>query len=184
MLDHPHAQIIATPIIPPKVMAEIESSDKYYKAKERCLSCDIIRQEGLDKSRIVFENYEYIAFCPYASTSPFEVSIYPKKHEHSFLEMKDNSIIQLSDIVKEVFARLAILLESPALSFALHSAPPIIDRPDFSGYLKNIKLSYHWRLDIRPIVTRSSGFEWATGLSINPLKPEDASLYLKEVALR
>src|SRR5206468_8380860 len=43
--DHPHTQITATPFIPRRIGYELRSSKRYFEMKERCLVCDIVRQE-------------------------------------------------------------------------------------------------------------------------------------------
>ena len=44
-LEHPHSQLIALPIVPDFVREEIEGARRHFAAKERCVFCDIIRQE-------------------------------------------------------------------------------------------------------------------------------------------
>ena len=55
-LAHPHSQLIATPITPRYVKLELSNSRAYYLEKERCIFCDIIRQELGTGQRIVYEN--------------------------------------------------------------------------------------------------------------------------------
>ncbi|MEE8185631.1 MAG: galactose-1-phosphate uridylyltransferase, partial [Thermodesulfobacteriota bacterium] len=83
-LEHPHSQLIAMPIIPKRVQEELDGSLDYYKHKERCIFCDIIRQEIMQGIRVVVENHDFIAVTPYAPKAPFEVWVLPKKHESSF----------------------------------------------------------------------------------------------------
>ncbi|MGC9218943.1 MAG: galactose-1-phosphate uridylyltransferase, partial [Athalassotoga sp.] len=42
---------------------------------------------------------------------------------------------------------------------------------------------YHWHLEIDPRLTKLAGFEWGSGFYINPMPPEDAAKYLKEVKI-
>jgi UDPglucose--hexose-1-phosphate uridylyltransferase len=55
-LEHSHSQLIALPILPRMISSEIEGSLSYYKYKERCIFCDIIRQEINQQQRVVAEN--------------------------------------------------------------------------------------------------------------------------------
>jgi UDPglucose--hexose-1-phosphate uridylyltransferase len=51
-LEHPHSQLIATPIIPIMVTEELAGSAMYWQMKERCVWCDVVRQEaGAGSSR-------------------------------------------------------------------------------------------------------------------------------------
>ena len=180
-IHHPHAQILAMSIVPSIVEEYINKAVNYYKEKERCIYCDIINQEKKDKSRIIFENYEFISFTPYASEHPFEISIYPKCHECSFADISDNSIRQLADITHELFTRLSQVLGNPALTLALRLAPYSSNRPDFNGSLKYINESFHWHIDIAPVVAKLSTTNWAANICINPVSPEDAAKHLREV---
>ena len=44
-VEHPHSQLIALPIVPRRVREEVDNCWHYYDEKERCIFCDIIRQE-------------------------------------------------------------------------------------------------------------------------------------------
>ena len=83
-LDHPHSQLIAIPTVPKRVNEEIDGSKTYYEFKERCVYCDMVRQEISDGKRTVFENREFLAFEPFASRVPFETWIVPKRHKSHF----------------------------------------------------------------------------------------------------
>ncbi|KPK99272.1 MAG: galactose-1-phosphate uridylyltransferase, partial [candidate division Zixibacteria bacterium SM23_73_2] len=52
-LEHSHSQLIATPIVPKRVSEELEGAHKYYDYKERCIFCDIIRQEISENVRVI-----------------------------------------------------------------------------------------------------------------------------------
>ena len=41
--------------------------------------------------------------------------------------------------------------------------------------------SYHWHLEVMPALTQVAGFEWGSGFYINPVVPEEAARYLREV---
>ena len=181
IINHPHAQIIAMPIVPDKVRNYMHDAVSYYKDKERCMYCDIIKQEKNEKSRIIFENYEFIAFAPYASSYPFEISIYPKKHESCFSTISEGSIRQLADITKEMFSRLSQVLGNPALTLTLRLAPYVNNRPDFQDEYKYYRQAFHYHIDIRPVVANLTGSNWAANICINPVSPEDAAKHLREV---
>ena len=44
-LEHPHSQLIALPVVPASVKEEVDGALRFYEQKERCIFCDIIRQE-------------------------------------------------------------------------------------------------------------------------------------------
>ena len=50
---------------------EIEGAKQYYIYKERCVFCDVIRQETETGARVVAENADFITLAPYAPRFPF-----------------------------------------------------------------------------------------------------------------
>ncbi len=76
-LEHSHSQLIALPIVPRRVAEEIDGAKKYFNYKDRCVFCDIIRQELQQKSRVIVENKSFLSIAPFASRFPFETWILP-----------------------------------------------------------------------------------------------------------
>ncbi|HET8734927.1 MAG TPA: DUF4931 domain-containing protein, partial [Anaeromyxobacteraceae bacterium] len=74
-LEHAHSQLIALPVVPRHVIEEIEGARRHYEHKERCIFCDVVGQERRDRSRLIYENDDFVAFAPYAPRSPFETWI-------------------------------------------------------------------------------------------------------------
>src|SRR5512136_2246691 len=69
-LEHTHSQLIALPVVPKRVREEVDSAKEYYNYKERCIFCDIMRQEMEDGVRMIAENPAFIAMAPYAPRFP------------------------------------------------------------------------------------------------------------------
>src|SRR5213594_339033 len=65
-LEHPHSQLIATPIIPIMVSEELAGSAQYYALKERCVWCDMLRQERRDGRRLILESQGFVTLAPFA----------------------------------------------------------------------------------------------------------------------
>ncbi|HOE97413.1 MAG TPA: galactose-1-phosphate uridylyltransferase [Candidatus Sumerlaeota bacterium] len=168
-IDHPHSQIIATPIVPKRVQEEIDGAQRYFDYKERCVFCDMIDQEKKDQMRLVAENELFIAFLPYASRFPFECSIMPKEHTSFFHDIQKNEVTEFAKVLKETMSRLKNVLDDPAFNWILHTTPL---RETENGY-------YHWHMEIIPKLSQPAGFEWGTGFYINPFPPEDAARILK-----
>jgi UDPglucose--hexose-1-phosphate uridylyltransferase len=169
-LEHTHSQLIATPIIPKRVFEEIEGSKKYYDYKERCIFCDIQRQEIQDGSRLITRNERFVAITPFASRFPFEVWVLPIKHKSQFENITDDEAGAFGEILKITLLKIAGALNNPAYNFMIHTSP-------VDGLSKN---AYHWHVEIIPKLTKVAGFEWGTGFYINPTTPEDAAQFLRE----
>ncbi len=172
-LEHTHTQLVAMPIVPKRVVEELEGSRKYYDFKERCVFCDIVAQETLDDVRTVSANESYIAIEPFAARFPFETWILPRQHRSAFEESNKLEIVHLARILKEVLMRLDIGLSNPPYNFILHTLPLQGDN----------RAWYHWHMEIMPKLTKVAGFEWGSGFYINPTAPEEAAQYLREISL-
>jgi len=170
-IDHPHSQIIALPVVPKRVQEEMNGARRYYDYKERCVYCDMIDQELRDRMRLVEENAKFLAFTPFASRSPFETWIIPRDHETHFADIQKTGVTLLAEILKRTLRRLKYVLEAPPYNFMFHTAP--FDE----GALPH----FHWHIEIVPKLTQVAGFEWGTGFYINPMPPESAAQFLREV---
>ena len=170
-LDHSHSQLIALPIVPRRVVEEINGGLSYYKFKDRCIFCDIIAQEKENNVRVVFENDLFIALSPYAARFPFETWILPKKHEAIFADHdRADNYHSLAETLSTILKKYVKVLNSPPYNYVIHTAPSgNTDVPH-----------YHWHIELIPRLTKMAGFEWGTGFYINPTPPEEATDYLKE----
>jgi len=170
-LEHPHTQMIALPMVPKNAMEEIKGAQAYFEFRERCIFCDIIRQETQEKERIILENKYFLAFCPFVSRFPFEIWIMPKKHSVCFCHMPAEEIPALAEILRETIAKIKKVFADPAYNFIIHSSPINGD----SG-----TEGYHWHIEIMPKLTRVAGFEWGSGFYVVSTPPELAAKYLRE----
>ncbi|MBP7216080.1 MAG: galactose-1-phosphate uridylyltransferase [Candidatus Omnitrophica bacterium] len=177
-VKHSRSQLIATPVNPKRVKEELVGARNYYMYHERCIFCDLIKQELASKDRLILEIDGFIAITPFAARFPFEIWILPKKHSCDFTVMDMPGRIELARIMKQVLSKLKVGLNDPPYNYILHTAP--FRRPQ-QGYWKTINEDYHWHIEIMPRLTRVAGFEWGTGFYICPLSPEDAAKFLREV---
>jgi len=181
-LDHAHSQLVAIPEIPMQIAAELRSTRDYFQHKERCLLCDVVRQEREDGERVVLETARFIAFAPFASAFPFQVTVAPRAHNHDFTALGDEDLLQLASALRDVLRRVRAVLEDPPYNLALHTAPPDHPRPGRPGLWDSLRHDWHWHLEIAPRLTHLAGFEWSTGFHINPVTPEAAAGFLREAA--
>jgi UDPglucose--hexose-1-phosphate uridylyltransferase len=178
-LTHPHHQLIATPITVKRVKEELDGAKVYFTQKERCIFCDIIKEETEKGERIVYENDVFIAFCPYAARFPFETWILPKYHCINFYDPKivDN-LRAMADIIKAVLLKFNKALNDPEYNYIIHSAPNMFPR---QGYWLTIGDDFHWHIELFPRLVRTAGFEWGSGFYINPTPPEEAAKFMREL---
>jgi len=169
-LEHSHSQIIALPILPIRVAEEIEGAKNYFRYKDRCVFCDIIRQELQQQKRIIAENRSFVAVAPFASRFPFETWILPKAHHPNFGYMEPFPYEEAGQILQDTLQKMNRVLNDPAYNYIIHNSP----FPDADSD------HYHWHFEILPKLTKMAGFEWGTGFYINPTPPEEAAAFLRE----
>jgi UDPglucose--hexose-1-phosphate uridylyltransferase len=179
-LAHAHSQLIAVPLTPPVAATELRVCREFYENKERCIFCDLIGFELGSGERVVKEFANYVIFTPYASSFPFELRLYPKRHAHDFALSTDAELAELAVAMKEMLSRLKAVLKDPPYNFILHSAPPRQERLGKPEFWSSIEFDYHWHIELVPRLTQIAGFEWGTGFYINPTSPEDAAAFLRD----
>jgi UDPglucose--hexose-1-phosphate uridylyltransferase len=169
-LEHSHSQLIATPIVPLMVEEELSGAFQHFRMKQRCIWCDILRQEQHDGGRVVLEAEGFIALAPFAPRFPFETWVLPVAHQSRYEETSMGDLLPLARLLGELLRRMSRTLGDPPYNLILHSAP-----------LRTHALEhFHWHVEIIPILTRVAGFEWGSGFFINPTPPEEAARYLRE----
>ena len=172
-LEHSHSQLIALPILPRMIISELEGCLSYYQYKDRCIYCDIIRQELRQDVRLVCQNEFFVTLTPFAPRSPFELWILPRQHSSSYSSMPEAWLPSLTAIFSETLRRLDACVPDAPYNFLLHTHPLRSQPLDY----------YHWHFEIVPKLTSFAGFEWGTGFYINPVPPEQSCIFLKEVQL-
>ena len=165
--------MIALPIIPKRVAEEIAGALEYYNYKERCIFCDIVKQDIKQAERVIAEDHDFVAMCPYAPKAPFEVWILPKRHESNYENCQKHHYEGLSRLFSDILKRMDKVLNIPSYNFILHTAP-----------LKESNMNhYHWHFEIMPKLLKVAGFEWGSGFYINPTPPEEAAKFLRDVKI-
>jgi UDPglucose--hexose-1-phosphate uridylyltransferase len=170
-LEHSHSQLIAMPVIPKRVMEEMDGAKRYYEYRERCIFCDIVVQETKTRKRLISENNSFIMICPFAPRFPFETWIVPRTHISNFEDSTEQQLRDLASILKDGLLRVKKALTTPPYNYIIHTTPITLKGIEF----------YHYHLEIIPVLTHVAGFEWGTGFYINPTAPEESASYLKNI---
>ncbi|MGO0121925.1 galactose-1-phosphate uridylyltransferase [Desulfothermobacter acidiphilus] len=169
-LEHAHSQLVALPMVPAEIQAELAGARRYREEKGRCVFCDLWSYELQVGERVVEENSEFLAFVPYAARFPFEMWLVPKRHEPDFGTIGEQEVRALASILRSCLRRLAQTVFDPPYNLLLHTAPVNVLEP----------VDYHWHIEILPRLTIMAGFELGTGYYINPTPPEMAAAALRE----
>ncbi|MBI3076462.1 MAG: galactose-1-phosphate uridylyltransferase [Deltaproteobacteria bacterium] len=167
--QHPHSHIVALPVVPKGIDEELWGASAHYSVKERCVFCDIIRDEIRLGRRLVLETRLFVSYAPFAPRFPFELWILPKRHEPDFGGIGMEERQDLAQVLKTVLSRLGAIIPNLSSSLILHTSP----LHEFG------RDEYHWHIEVLPKLARVAGFEWATGFFINPVPPEEAAARLR-----
>jgi len=180
-LEHPHSEITATPFIPRRSAYELRAALAHYEIKERCLFCDIVKQELDQQVRAVEWNESFLTFCPFASRVPYETWVLPIYHHAAFEEDVTSweKELQLARLLKSTLHRLSFVAKASHL--VLHTSPNVNANPHRPGAWKTLAEDYHWHIEILPIIpgkSRSYSFKEVYFNSLPP--PEVAAKELRE----
>jgi len=167
-LSHAHSQIIATPMVPSLVRQELDASRAFYEEHGKCVFCDIIERES-NGPRLIYGGTEFAVFAPYASITPMEFWVLPKKHSSNLLMLSDGEVAALAKTLKASLKALKDLVYDPPYNYGVHLN---LDK-DADDY-------YHWHLEVYPKLSIWAGFEISTGTYINTVTPETAAESLKQ----
>lgn len=176
---HAHSQIAATTFVPRRIKYELSSAHDWFRQKERCIFCDMVRQEEKLGKRIVDVQGDYYALCPYASRVPYEIWLAHRRHNHLFEQPRPGSNRrQLAALLGRVLRRIEKV--APAFHLVVHTAPNTKNKKgELAGYWKTLAEDYHWHIEILPIAERRSRSYSIKEVYFNSLLPEKAAEELR-----
>ncbi|UUO07797.1 galactose-1-phosphate uridylyltransferase [Blastopirellula sp. J2-11] len=168
-LEHSHSQIMATERTPLRVQEELKASRDYFHRYGRSYWAELIERELAAAERVVYVDDHFVAFCPFASRVPLETWILPRRADSDFCGVDLARLEQLAQLTQRCLSQIENALEFSAYNYLIHTTPFDI----------NAQAYYHWRLVILPRATTQAGFEWGTGMFVNPLPPEQAAAMMR-----
>lgn len=193
-IAHSHSQIVAMPVVPYNIGAEVRNSAAYHEKTGRCIFCSLIdealtfeatfydRDSGIVRRKISVGQYiiergrRFIAIKPFASRFEWEVQILPLTHEADFMNLSADDAADLGRVFRRIMARLNAVLGGAQYNYFIHSLP---HNPGAEAR----RLSYHWHIEICPRTSVPTGFELGSGLFMNTISPEDATARLRSVEI-
>ena len=169
--QHPHSQIVASRVVPNYVRNMVDEARRYFDNEGVCVHCKIINHELKVKKRIVYENEHFVTISPYAAAVPFQLDIYPKKHESDFRNLNQILIEALSDCIRVTMRKLYIRLGNPDFNIIFRNPP-----------YQDTNVPYcHWFIQLAPHCIIPGGFELGSRMNVNILPPEQAAEELRKI---
>ena len=170
-LEHPHSQLIATPVISHQVRERFQEAMRHHDDFGCCIFCQMIDEELQDQRRVVLTSEHFVAVELFASPAPFFTHIYPRRYMASFGDISAKEITDLGRVLRTVLAKLYHGLDNPDFNFTIRTAPA-----------ECVGVRYfHWYMSVIPRLTRTAGFELGSGMFINSVIPEEAAEFLRNV---
>ena len=168
-LAHLHSQLLALPLISPVLELELAASQQSFAEQGECPFCRLIEQELAAGERVVDQTPGFVCLSAFAARVPYELWILPRQHGSHYEQASEASVAEFAGFVHQVISRLERTLPGTAYNYLIHSAP----------FDSQPLVHYHWHMEILPRSTTLAGFEWGTGLNINPIVPERAAARLR-----
>jgi UDPglucose--hexose-1-phosphate uridylyltransferase len=163
-LEHTHAQLYALPFVPAAIARERERAGAYAERTAGAgLLADVLVEEVRRKDRLVAIDDEAVLICPWASRSPFELRVVPRRETVSF-ERDTAGAAMIATAMRVLASRFGA---PPELNLWVRTAPHGAEQ-------------FHWHVDIAPRLTIKAGFELGTGVDINIYPPEQAASDLRD----
>lgn len=163
---HSHWQISGVPFVPflqECVLNNIVKSNKHlYK--------EMINHEKKENKRVIYENEYFIALVPYAAKYSYEICIFSKDCISSYDQFEKKHIESLGDILNYVLDKSSKVRQDICYNICF------MDIPD-----KSVEKNYCWHARIIPRIGSLAGFEMGTAGYINPVLPEEATEYIKNL---
>jgi UDPglucose--hexose-1-phosphate uridylyltransferase len=164
-LEHSHAQLYALGFVPAAVARERERFSSYNQhTMGGDLLAEIASEEVRRRERLVAIDDDALLICPWASRSPFELRIIPRKPAPSFERDGDVGRGMLRTALRALEARFDAV---PQFNAWVITAPRGAE-------------NFHWHLDIAPRIGIRAGFEMSTGVELNVFPPERAAAELRD----
>jgi UDPglucose--hexose-1-phosphate uridylyltransferase len=179
LIQHAHSHLVATPVIPRRLEAELRWSKLHYDLKERCLYCDMLRQEVSQATRMVERHADFVAFCPFAPRFAYEVWVFPMAHGHRFEDLDDPALAGLAGMLKTVLRRVERM--TPDFHMVLHTAPNEKSPPVWGLAWESLPQDFHWHIEVLPRQAEVARLHREEEFYVNPLAPEEAARQLREM---
>lgn len=169
-LEHPHSQLIGTPVVPRHVRDQTRIALEFFDKTGTSLYEEILEQELAAGTRVVLETERFLSFHPFASHRPYETWIVPKQQQPCFTSASVQDIQDLARVLRLILRKLHMHLDDPDFNYVVCSCPVGDENHP----------SYSWHVRVYPRLTETAGFELGSGIHINVASPEKTAPALRE----
>lgn len=173
-LLHPHGQIYAMPLVPPRIELLAAALDQSRTRSGECPQCRALTAELAVGDRIVVESEHTVAYVPFAARWPYEIRVVPREHKAMLSALSEEQLVDLAVTYRDVLQRLD----------RLDATAPV---PYIAGWQQAPAGRDDWHLAAEIFTIRRgpqllkylAGIESGAGLWINDISPEFAAMQLR-----
>jgi UDPglucose--hexose-1-phosphate uridylyltransferase len=159
-LAHPHAQLFATPVVPPLLSDELRRFEDHADRTGGCVLCAEMSAAG---ARVVLQG-DVVAWVPSATRFPGELWLAPAEHQD---DIRQADLRPLSIALRRALLAADAATGGAPLNLWLHTAPA-----DLRG-------AFHWHVELAPRISGIAGFELGTDISLVSVDPVTAATALR-----
>jgi len=174
-VQHPFSRILGAPIVFDEIREELKAARDYYARKQRCICCDILKQEIEEGTRVICRTAAFVVYAPFGSRRPYETWILPSTHSHRFEVVSSEEMTDLATLLRSVTRGLHSVQPAHVLEMAIHTAPNGSMRLRDDDW-RSLSDDYHWHIELAPLPDVVDGIG---GFHVNPLAPETAARHLR-----
>jgi UDPglucose--hexose-1-phosphate uridylyltransferase len=176
---HPHGQIWSGFSLPQEPAKELATQREHFARTGRLLLQDYLQAELEAGERIVVQNEDWVALCPFWAVWPFETMVLPRRAVAALPDLHDGERDALALLLKELLTRYDNLFETSfPYSMGWHG------QPTDGGAYPEWQLHAHF---YPPLLRSATVRKFMVGYEMlgNPqrdITPEQAAARLREVS--
>ncbi|MGI8686183.1 MAG: galactose-1-phosphate uridylyltransferase [Acidimicrobiales bacterium] len=159
-VEHPHAQLLGMPFVPRELADEQAGFARF---EDDCLLCTTVASEEGQGHRMVSSDDDVSVFCPFWSSSPYEMLIVPRRHGPHMHVAPATDVRSVGRAIRAALGGLRERVGEVDYNLVFHSAP------------YRAAGTFHWHVHLIPKLTTPAGFEFGTGVMVNVVAPEAAA---------
>jgi UDPglucose--hexose-1-phosphate uridylyltransferase len=144
-LEHSHTQLLALPFTPRQALAELGA--------------------GPTEGALIARDEQTVVLAPAAARFPYELRLEPAQPTPAFEDAAPQVRLAAARRVHGFLGAMNRLFDHPPYHLLIHTAP----------FRTSDRERFRWRIELFPRLVRVAGFEWATGVFINTVSPEQAA---------
>ena len=164
-ISAPSMQIATFKTTPPAILNEARASDAASQERGVCTMCQMI-DDVSEGQRLILQTDDFVAFCPWAPSCPYEFWVAPRRHTTGFLQASQGELDDMGMMLRATLGGLARVLDG-GFGVAFHLSPE----------RKNTR-QVHWHVEVYPATTPPTALERGFGVLASDTSPEESAKIL------